>query len=207
MAATSKLGPLLKEARTKAGLTQEQLARKVPGVSAADISEAERGKSALTQDALKQIAKVTGVTQKSLLDAAKADKAPAAKPAASAKTSSAKTSSAKTSSAKTSSAKTSSAKTSSAKTSSAKTSSAKPAAKTPANANSTMKVTDTERKLVDAYRAATSAQKKAALKVLRGEADDQLDAVNGTGGAANLAGDLIQNALSGLAESIFGGNK
>ena len=192
MAATSKLGPLLKEARTKAGLTQEQLARKVPGVSAADISEAERGKSALTQDALKQIAKVTGVTQKSLLDAAKADKAPAAKPAASAKTSSAKTSSAKTSSAK---------------TSSAKTSSAKPAAKTPANANSTMKVTDTERKLVDAYRAATSAQKKAALKVLRGEADDQLDAVNGTGGAANLAGDLIQNALSGLAESIFGGNK
>jgi transcriptional regulator with XRE-family HTH domain len=99
MAATNKLGPLLKEARTKAGLTQEQLARKVPGVSAADISEAERGKSALTQDALKQIAKVTGVTQKSLLDAPKniADtgKTSAAKTSSSGKTSS--SSSAKTS--------------------------------------------------------------------------------------------------------------
>lgn len=191
--AANNLGKALKEARTKAGLTQEQLARKVAGVSAADLSEAERGKSTLTQDALKAIAKVTGVTQKSLLDAAKADRDAAAK-----------TASAKTSSAKTSSAKASSAKTSSAKTASAKTSAAKAASKTPANANSTMKVTDTERKLVDAYRSATSAQKKAALKVLKGEADAQLDAINGTNSAGNIAGDLIQNAISGLAESIFG---
>ena len=66
-----KVGTLIKEARTNAGLTQEQLARKVKGVSAADISKAERGEKELTQAALKEIAKATGVTQKSLLDAAK----------------------------------------------------------------------------------------------------------------------------------------
>ena len=66
-----KVGTLIKEARTEAGLTQEQLARKVEGVSASDISKAERGELELTQAALKEIAKATGVTQKSLLDAAK----------------------------------------------------------------------------------------------------------------------------------------
>ena len=70
--ATKKLGTLIKEARTNAGLTQEQLARKVSGLSAADISKAERGEKELTQEQLKAIAKATGVTQKSLLDAAKA---------------------------------------------------------------------------------------------------------------------------------------
>ena len=69
--ATKKVGTLIKEARTKAGLTQEQLAKKVTGCSASDISKAERGEKELTQDQLKQIAKATGVTQKSLLDAAK----------------------------------------------------------------------------------------------------------------------------------------
>ncbi len=66
-----KVGTLIKEARTQAGMTQEQLARKVKGVSASDISKAERGELELTQAALKEIAKATGVTQKSLLDAAK----------------------------------------------------------------------------------------------------------------------------------------
>ena len=66
-----KVGTLIKEARTNAGLTQEQLARKVKGLSASDISKAERGEKELTQAALKEIAKATGVTQKSLLDAAK----------------------------------------------------------------------------------------------------------------------------------------
>lgn len=66
----NKVGPLIKEARTKAGMTQEELAKKVTDVSASDISKAERGEKELTQAALKQIAKVTGVTQKSLLEAA-----------------------------------------------------------------------------------------------------------------------------------------
>lgn len=67
----NKIGPLIKEARTAAGLTQEQLAKKVPGVSANDISKAERGELQLSQASLKEIARATGVTQTSLLEAAK----------------------------------------------------------------------------------------------------------------------------------------
>ena len=94
--ATKKVGTLIKEARTAADLTQEQLARKVTGASASDISLAERGKIELTQAQLKQIAKATGVTQASLLNAAKGTtttksastkKTTAAKKSASSKTS------------------------------------------------------------------------------------------------------------------------
>ena len=69
--ASKKVGTLIKEARTGAGLTQEQLARRISGLSASDISAAERHQKNLTQDQLKQIAKITGVTQASLLNAAK----------------------------------------------------------------------------------------------------------------------------------------
>ena len=69
--ASKKLGTLIKTARTEAGLTQEQLARKISGLSAADISLAERSQKDLTQAQLKEIAKATGVTQASLLNAAK----------------------------------------------------------------------------------------------------------------------------------------
>lgn len=65
-----KVGTLIKKARTEAGMTQEQLARKVKDCTASDISRAERGEKALTNEQLKAIAKATGVTQKSLLDAA-----------------------------------------------------------------------------------------------------------------------------------------
>ena len=73
--ATKKVGTLIKEARTAAGLTQEQLARKISGLSASDISAAERHQKDLTQDQLKKIAKATGVTQASLLNAAKGSSA------------------------------------------------------------------------------------------------------------------------------------
>lgn len=69
--AAKKVGELIKEARTDAGLTQEALAKKIPGLSAQEISKAERGEGELTQDQLKAIAKATGVTQKSLLEAPK----------------------------------------------------------------------------------------------------------------------------------------
>ena len=69
--ASKKVGTLIKEARTEAGLTQEQLARRISGLSANDISLAERHQKNLTQDQLRQIAKITGVTQASLLNAAK----------------------------------------------------------------------------------------------------------------------------------------
>jgi transcriptional regulator with XRE-family HTH domain len=73
--AAKKVGTLIKEARTEAGLTQEQLARRIAGLSASDISLAERHQKDLTQDQLKQIAKITGVTQASLLNAAKGSSA------------------------------------------------------------------------------------------------------------------------------------
>ena len=69
--ASKKVGTLIKEARTEAGLTQEQLVRRISGLSAGDISLAERHQKNLTQDQLKQIAKITGVTQASLLEAAR----------------------------------------------------------------------------------------------------------------------------------------
>ena len=127
--ASKKVGTLIKEARTGAGLTQEQLARKIAGLSAEDISLAERGKKNLTQDQLKKIAKATGVTQASLLNAAKGS-------------------------------------TSSTSSSSSKTS---------------IKVTATEKKLVELYRAADSATKKEALKVLKGD--------------NSLAGDVLETLL------------
>lgn len=66
-----KIGTLIKEARTGAGLTQEALAKKVTGLTASDISKAERNEKDLTQTQLKQIAKACGVTQSSLLNTAK----------------------------------------------------------------------------------------------------------------------------------------
>ena len=88
--AVKKVGTLIKEARTKADLTQEQLARKISGLSASDISMAERGKKDLTQAQLKQIAKITGVTQASLLNAVKGTSAKKTSSAASKTTSSSK---------------------------------------------------------------------------------------------------------------------
>lgn len=72
--AAKKVGELIREARTNAGMTQEALAKKIKSLAAMDISKAERGEKELTQEELKQIAKLTGVTQKSLLDAAKGTK-------------------------------------------------------------------------------------------------------------------------------------
>ena len=69
------VGKLIREARTKAGLTQEQMAKKMGGgMTAAQISRAERGEEPLTQAQLKTVAKITGVTQASLLSAARESK-------------------------------------------------------------------------------------------------------------------------------------
>ena len=103
--AAKKVGTLIKEARTNAGLTQEQLARRISGLSASDISMAERGKKELTQA--------------SLLNAANGSTAK-------------------------------------------KTSSA---------GAKTMKVTATEKKLVELYRKADTDTKKAALNMLKGDED------------------------------------
>ena len=153
-----KVGTLIKEARTAAGLTQEQLARKVADCSASDLSKAERGEKELTQTQLKAIAKATGVTQKSLLDAAKG-------------TTGSKTTAAKTTAAKTTAAKTTTGKTTAAKAAAAKTTAAKkPAAKTASSTGkSSVSVTAAEKKLLELYRAADSDTKKAAVAILKGE--------------------------------------
>ena len=78
--AQKKVGDLIKEARTKAGLSQEKLAAMIDGLSASEVSKAERGDKELTQAELKAIAKATGVTQKSLLDAAKGSSSSSSSP-------------------------------------------------------------------------------------------------------------------------------
>ena len=156
-----KVGKLIKAARTGADMTQEQLARRISGLSANDISLAERGEKDLTQAQLKKIATLTGVTQASLINAAKEEK---------------------TSS------------TSTKKTTTKKTTTAK----TPANANSTMKVTSTERKLVEAYRLADSDAKKRAMDILKGKEENVLEGLLGGGDIADTVEDVLGDVLGGL---------
>ena len=158
-----KVGKLIKAARTGADMTQEQLARRISGLSANDISLAERGEKDLTQAQLKKIATITGVTQASLINAAKEENGTAKKSAAK-------------------------------KTTTTKTS----AAKTPANANSTMKVTSTERKLVEAYRLADSETKKRAMNLLKGKEEGMLESLLGSGDIADTVEDVLGDVLGGL---------
>ncbi len=173
----SKLSTLLKEARAQSGLTQEQLAKKAAnGLTANDVSRAERALDVPTDAQLKAIAKVTGVTQKSLLDAAKT-----ARPKSS-------STAAKTSSAK----KTTAAK----KPSAAKTSSA---AK-----KDEYTLTATEKKLIDAYRSASAENKKLAMDLLKGKDVEQSDA-SGIGailqnGLSSGLGGVLETLISGLGK-------
>ena len=140
--ASKKVGVLIKEARTAAGLTQEKLAQKVDNCTASDISKAERGEKELTSTQLRQIAKATGVTQSSLLNAPKGG------------TGSGKTSSSSSSSTSSTSGKK--------KTSSSSSSASK----------KTMTVTATEKKLVELYREADSDTKKSVINLLKGVEDE-----------------------------------
>ena len=84
----SKVGKLIKEARQAADLTQEKLAKKVGGgLTAADISKAERGELELPLATLRKIAKATGVTQASLLNAAKSSSSSSSKKSTASKSS------------------------------------------------------------------------------------------------------------------------
>ena len=141
------VGPLIKDARTKAKLSQTALAEQLDGVTAADIGKAERGEKELSQSVLRQIAKLTGVTQSSLLNAAKESTYTAAaaekKPAAA----------------------------STAK----KTSAASATKKTASAAKAGAELTAAEKKLVELYRAADAETRKKAVAVLKGEAVDNGD--------------------------------
>ena len=222
--AAKKVGVLVKEARTAAGLTQEKLAKAAgENLTAADISKCERGEADLTAAQLKRIAVACGVTQTSLVNAPKNLSAAAAKKAAAkdTKTGGGKTASAKAPAARKETAKTTAkagAKTSTAKAGSAKTSAAKAAAKktgaaaVPANANVSMKVTAAEQKLIQAYRGSTADRKKAALKLLNGDYGDAIDKVlsvtNGSTSASSSSSsgpDLIGDVLGSVLGGLLGG--
>ena len=149
------VGPLIKEARGKAKLSQEALAAQIEGLSAADLSKAERGEKELSQSVLRQIAKLTGVTQSSLINAAKESSygsAPAQK---------------KTSAA------------------AKKTGSAASAKKTGSAAKKEEPaLTSAEKKLVELYRAADAETKKKAVAVLKGEQTDTGDILTSLIGTA-----------------------
>ncbi len=160
--AAKKIGDVLKKARTDAGLSQAALAQQVDGLSASDIGRAERGEKQLTKEQLRQIAKATGVTQKSLLEAA----GTSGKTSSSGKTG---TSGKTSSSGKTgTSGKTSS----SGKTgSSGKTSSSGKTAASSA-AGLTMKVTAAEKTLLQQYRKADAETQKAVKELLAEKKND-----------------------------------
>ena len=201
--AVKKVGELVKEARTAAGFTQEKLAQKAgEGLTASDIGKCERGTMDLTVNQLKRIAVSCGVTQTSLVnaprnlaDTKKKSAAVQTKPVSEKTSSKAKTATAKTSAAKTASAQ------KSGKTASAKTSA-------PANANVSLKVTASEKKLIEAYRAANGDMKKVAMKVLKGEYGDKVTGllnVVGGGSISDSAADGITDAIGNLLGSLLGG--
>lgn len=182
--AKKKVGTLIREARAAAGLTQEQLAQKISGLSASEISKAERGEKELTQDELKQIAKLTGVTQKSLLEAA----APAKKTASKADSATKKASASGAASDTTK--KASASKTSSStakKTTPAKTSSA--SRKT--SGGTSVRLSATEKRMIELYRAADADTRKAAEALLRGKREENGGIVDALlNGAFDLLGAL-----------------
>ena len=176
-----KLGNLIRAARTDAGLTQTQLAKKVPGTTQAQIGRFERGEAEPTTQVVKDIAKACGVTQKSLLDAMPkvsrtSGTSSASKPASGSKPGSG-----------------------------SKPSAAKPANTTkPASASkpstaqkSSMQVTATEKRLVELYRQADTETRKKALAILRGKDPDAPNATDGIdvndiiSGIGGLIGDML----------------
>ncbi len=173
----STLSTRLKEARAAASLTQEQLAKAAKnGLTANDISRAERALYVPTDAQLKAIAKATGVTQKSLLDAkgGTAAKKPAASSAAKKPASSA-----------------------------AKKPTASSAAKKPAasSTGTSMKATATEKKLVEAYRKASAENKKLAMNLLQGKAVEESQFNIGSlfsGGLGGSVSEFFENLVKGI---------
>ena len=204
MAESKSLGELVKEARTLSKLTQEQLAGQVDNMTANDISKTERGQLIPTQNQLKQIAKATGVTQKSLLDAAKAA---AASSAASGKTTS--TAAGKTSS--TASGKTTSAAgktgTSGKTGSSGKTGQTASASKDKTTGRYNMQLTATEKKLIDLYREADSDKKKSVMSLLKGESQTTSELISSLLDGSKKPDEIITSLFSGSASGSGSGSQ
>lgn len=163
--AKQTVGELIKAARTQAGLSQAALAGQIEGLSASELGKAERGEKELTQTQLKAIAKATGVTQKSLLEAA----------------------------AGTASGSSSAKKTSAASSAKKPASGGKAAAQKAESA--AVELTSAEKTMLNAWRKADAETRKAALKLLRGEKDepDALNADELLGSLLSGAMDMLGN--------------
>ncbi|MBR3313549.1 MAG: helix-turn-helix transcriptional regulator [Atopobiaceae bacterium] len=148
-----RLGNLIRQARTNAGLTQASLAAQVVGASQSDIGRFERGEAEPTTQVVKDIAKACGVTQKSLLEAMP------------------------------------------------KTTTSSSSSSTSSSTGTSMRVSATEKRLVELYRAADSATKKRAMAILKGESS------TGSTGGLNVAGlDLASLDAAGLnVEDLISG--
>ena len=175
--AQNQLGTKIREARTAKGLTQEKLAARLAGISAADVSKMERGETIPSQEVIRQIAKLTGVTQSSLLEAAKADReknqgnTAAKKPASAAKKPAA--------------------------------SAKKPAS----SSGTKETLTSAEKKFLEAYRKADADTRKAALKVLNGESTSLLDTILGggkPGSFADIAQNMTESAVGNFLGDLLG---
>ena len=197
--AGKKVGTLIKEARTQAGMTQEALAKKVKGVSAGDISLAERGEKELPQAALKEIAKATGVTQKSLLDAAKGASGSAKKTTAGSTKKTTTGSTKKTTSGSTKKTTTGSTK----KTTSGSTKKTTSGSTKKTASGADLKLSAEEKKLIQAYREADEKQ-KAAVRMLLLKADGIVSASGLAGHTAGAFGELLGSGdlLSSLVGSV-----
>ena len=191
---TNTVGPMIRKARTGAGLTQEQLAKEVTGLSASDISRAERGELIPTQEQLKTIAKVTGVTQKSLLDAAKESKTESSSSGTSGSTGSGKKPAGSTG--------TGSGKKPAAGTGTG--SSKKPSDSSGSGTNSSkiMEVTATERKLVELYRKASTDEKKTVMSILKGEKDTTNEMISSLLDGSKKPADIVSSILGSAVESL-----
>ncbi|MDO5476007.1 MAG: helix-turn-helix transcriptional regulator [Eubacteriales bacterium] len=172
---SKKLGNMIREARTQKGLTQATLAEQA-GISSSEMGKIERGEKEPSQDALKKMAKVLGVTQKSLLEAASGSGASSGK---------------KTSS------------TGSSASSGKKTSSSGKASSSSKKGSGTETLSATEKKLVQLYRKADSGTKKAAMSLLSGDGNavEILGSMLlGKKDVSTMASGLLETLLSGKNE-------
>lgn len=187
---SKKLGNLIKEARTEKGLTQAALAEKTGGITSSDVSKIERGEKEPEQEILKKMAKVLGVTQKSLLEAAsgKTSTSTSGKTGTAGKTGA----SSKTGTAgKTGSSEKTASSGKKPSSSSKKTSSSDP-----------LTLTATEKKLVQLYRKADSSTKKAAMNLLKGE-NNALELI----GSMLTSNKDVSDMASGLFGSLLSGKR
>lgn len=207
-----KVGTLIKEARTSAGLTQEALAKKVKGLTANDISLAERGEKELTQAVLKEIAKATGVTQKSLLDAVKSSGSSSSSKKSAEKAASKKSTekasskkSAEKVSSKKSAEKASSKKSGTSSTKKNGTSSSKKSGTSSSSGKTgqgtSFKVSTEEKKLIQSYRNADPKVQAAVKMMLLGSGGISLP--SSASDAADGTGDLF-GALLGSVKNLLG---